>query len=187
VQQIDCMYAQGGTAYQQALVAAQNELQSFPASRQSYQDVIVFETDGAANTAPDSYFDPNSQQTVNGIPLYLPKPEHVYDVQHPCGSALDEANTIKSQGTVVLTVAYAVQQDDGCYEAPHLTTLTGNHWHGVSYKQVPEDTTAEQTLTAMASPNDAYSASNAATMSSAFASIANKIQSAALVPDSEGG
>ena len=87
VQQASCIQASGSTAYKDALVAAKQELDNAPASRAKYQKVIVFESDGAANEAPDSYYDSSSGHDVNGQTLYSATSSHSDDVSRPCGSA----------------------------------------------------------------------------------------------------
>jgi Flp pilus assembly protein TadG len=187
VQQVNCISAAGSTSYKQALIAAQAELANPPAGRASYQKVIVFESDGAANTAPDSYFDSTSGKRValnDGTDtIYKPTSAHTDDVNRPCGSAVDYASTLKASGVQILTVGY--QANDDCYQAPHITGKRGSTTLGVGYRQVPEGLAALTALAQIASPADAFTASNASTMSSAFAGIANKIQGAQLVPDSE--
>lgn len=206
VNEVENMCSVGGTAYKDALIAAKQELDNVPSDRKSYTGVIVFETDGAANTAPDSYFDHSTGRSVS-VPgsgnqvMYLPAAGHEDDVNRPCGSALDYVNgTVKPAGIVVMTVGYSVVKDDGCYQAPHLvettTTTTATHHHktttttsttysGVGYKDQAEDTTAEATLQNMASPGDYYTASDAASMNQAFATIGGKLAGAKLVPDSD--
>jgi hypothetical protein len=198
VQQASCLDAAGSTAYKDALVAAKYELDHPPADRAGYQKVIVFESDGAANEAPDSYYDSSSGHDVDGQTLYSATPSHADDVNRPCGSALDYANSLKAQKVIVLTVAYAVDRGDGCFQAPHITgstTTTHGHrhrhdvttWYGVGYQKAAESgANAQDTLASMASPDDAFSASDASSMSKAFAGIANKISGSSLVPDSEG-
>ncbi|HEX3807119.1 MAG TPA: vWA domain-containing protein [Gaiellaceae bacterium] len=181
VQQVNCMVAQGGTAYKQALTAAQAELASFPASRSGYPNVIVFETDGAANTAPDSWFNHSSPHTQKstGVVFYPAATGHSTDILDPCGSAVNYASTLKSSGVTVMTVGYNTTQDNDCYEAPY---YTGSGF--VSYKAVRETgTSAATALTNMASANDAYSATDASEMQAAFASIANKISGSANLVD----
>ena len=186
VQQVGCMKAQGGTAYKQALEAAESELQSYPASRQDYPDVIVFETDGAANTAPDSWYDRSTAQQDgrNGPTFYKAATGHENDILEPCGSAVSYADSLKSSGVTVMTVGYDTGQDNECYEAPH---YSGKHGY-VDYKQILESTTAESALQEMASPNDSYFASSESTsqtMQAAFAQIGGKLAGAKLVPDSD--
>jgi hypothetical protein len=79
-----------------------------------------------------------------------------------------------------MTVGYQVDQDDNCYAAPH--------YSGVGYKtNLETGITATSALSQMASPGGAYLASNASTMSQAFAGIASKLTGAKLVPDSDAG
>jgi hypothetical protein len=195
VQQASCIAASGSTAYKDALVAAKKELDNAPASRAGFQKVIVFESDGAANEAPDSYYSSSSGHSVGGQTLYSATSAHADDVNRPCGSALDYANSLKAQKVIVLTVAYAVNRGDGCFQAPHITGSTTSRisgqwvttWQGVGYQEAAESgANAQDTLASMASPGDAFAASDASSMSKAFAGIANKITGSSLVPDSEG-
>ncbi|HZQ80458.1 MAG TPA: pilus assembly protein TadG-related protein [Gaiellaceae bacterium] len=202
VYDVNNMCASGGTAYKDALAAAKQELDNVPSNRKGYTGVIVFETDGAANTAPDSYFDTSTSKSFD-FPnwgtqsVYPPASGHEDDVLRPCGSALDYVNnTIKPAGIVVMTVGYSVTQGDGCYQAPHLvvtttTTHRNGHTHttttysGVGYQDQAEGTTAPATLKSMASPGDYFPASSASSMQSAFAQIAGKLAGSKLVPDSD--
>jgi len=178
VQQINCMTPDGGTAYEQALQDAQAELQAFPASRKGYQNVIVFETDGAANTAPDSWFNSSSAHKSGGVTFYPAATGHSSDILNPCESAVNYSkSTIQAAGTIVMTVAYNTQQDDNCYVAPYWTGSKG-----VTYKSVRETdpvthalVDATTSLQNMATTGDAYSATNASEMDAAFSAIATKI------------
>jgi hypothetical protein len=146
--------------------------------RPNVQRVIVFESDGAANTVPFSYL---------SSPYYTPGPGHTDDVLRPCGSALDYANNvIKRSGTIVYTVAYAVDQDDECYQAPHGQFDSSGRWSYVDYKQIRESTSASATLAGIASPGGAVTQSTQTDMTASFQQIATKLMNAKLVPDSEG-
>jgi hypothetical protein len=176
VQNVNCLSAGGPTAYKQALVAAQDELVNHGSGRQGVQRVIVFETDGAANTVPLSYLTAG----------YQPAAGHADDVVRPCGSAADYVNnTVKPSGTVVFTVAYSLLADDDCYQAAH-KNADGT---SVGYRTlfgVREPIAAGPTLTSMASPGGAFSAAGQSDMTTAFQRVANKLLSARLVPDGEG-
>lgn len=194
VQQMSCITASGATSYKQALVAAQQELANPPAGREDAQKVIVFESDGAANTAPDSFYDATSGHQVNGDMLYTPTAAHSDDVSRPCGSAVDYASSLRASGTMILTVGYQVGQDETCYQAPHITgsTTSGKRhkkttYQGVGYREQQEGLSASSALSQMASPGGSFTASDAASMSAVFAGIANKVQGAQLMPDSEAG
>lgn len=187
VQDVNCLTAGGSTAYKQALAAAQADLQSLPA-RKGVQRVVVFESDGAANTAPDSYYDAGSDRDVHSIgTLYQAAAGHLDDVERPCGSAVDYAkNQIQADGTLVYTVAYNVGPSDQCFQAPHYVLDAKGKVVATDYQQTHEGgITAPSALAAMASPGGAFTAGDEATMDAAFAKIANKIVGASLVPDSE--
>jgi hypothetical protein len=212
VQDVNCLPSAGSTAYKQALVAAQNELVNDGSGRKGVQRVIVFETDGAANEAPDSYYQYSSGQQVGSgygaQTFYAPTSAHATDVSEPCGSAVDYANgTIKPSGTQLYTVGYQLGQDPNCYEAPqlvttttttthhgrsgHTTTTTTTTYSDVDYRTVQEtrngqDYEASRALADMAAPNPVFQASDAATMSASFGTIAGDITGASLVPNSEG-
>lgn len=84
VSTINCQKGNGSTAYAHALEAAQAELDAH--GRDDAQDVIVFLSDGAANTGPD--FAPSSYR------------------QRPCAQGVSSAAAIKSGGTVIYSIGY---------------------------------------------------------------------------------
>jgi Flp pilus assembly protein TadG len=174
---IDCLQAGGATSYKEALVAAQTELVQRGSGRPNVQRAIVFESDGAANTVPVSYLNALFQLTD----------PHRDDVLRPCGSTVDYANnTLKPSGTVLFTVAYALQLDDDCYQAPHLEQTSGGSWTLVNSRQKREALSAGAALAAIASPGNAVSQANQGDMTASFQKIAHKLLGARLVPDSEG-
>ena len=169
---INCMQSNGATHYKQALIQAYDELVNHGSGRKGVRKVIVFESDGAANQVPPSYLDAN----------FFPAAGHSDDVLRPCGSALDYVNNVlKPAGVLVYTVAFAVQLDDNCYQAPHKEP-----GKTIAYKQVRESTSASATLSAMASPGGAVTQSQQSDMAASFQQIAAKLMNARLVPDSEG-
>lgn len=98
VNAIDCVKASGSTSYASALEAAQAEL--VKDGRPGVQKIIVFETDGAANTGPSSY--PSTSE---------------YRAQ-PCQQGVDSAATIKATGTLVYSIGYDLGADrGGCQNA----------------------------------------------------------------------
>jgi Flp pilus assembly protein TadG len=178
VQQVGCLKAAGSTSYTKALAAAETELTQHGSGRQDVQRMVVFESDGAANTAPDSDFDSSTRRLVGTVGFYSPTSSGSDEVLRPCGSAVDRAGTLQASGTYVFTVAYKTG-DDTCYQAPH---RTGSGV--VGYKDQSEGLTAAAALADMASPGDGFSAGSAAEMQASFAAIANKITGASLVPNS---
>jgi Flp pilus assembly protein TadG len=91
VSTLNCVQASGSTAYADALEAAQAELDAH--GRPDVQDVIVFLTDGAANTGPHFY--------AAGSP---------YRTQ-PCQQGVNSAAVIKAKGTWIYTIGYAIGND----------------------------------------------------------------------------
>ncbi len=94
VQTINCMAAAGTTSYSLAIQAAQAELNLH--GRATAQDVIIFLTDGAANTGP--HFGPYTAG-------------HTERTQ-PCHSGITSAGAAKASGTWVYTIGYSIGGDD---------------------------------------------------------------------------
>jgi Flp pilus assembly protein TadG len=90
---IECQRAGGSTAYAHALEAAQQELQTN--GRPDADNIIVFLSDGAANTGPT--FLPSSSP-------YRTK---------PCGQGVASAAGAKSQGTLIFSIGYDVNEVAG--------------------------------------------------------------------------
>jgi hypothetical protein len=86
---IECTQSAGTTSYANAIEEAQHELDDH--GRGDVQDVIVFLSDGAANTTP------------RHVPSYL---DNVNDRAHPCGAGVKAAARAKARGTVVYSIGY---------------------------------------------------------------------------------
>jgi hypothetical protein len=182
VKKVDCLIPLGATAYKDALVAAHDELTNHGSGRPNVQKVIVFETDGAANTAPTSFYDRVSDGSDT---RWVPLPSHLDDVLRPCGSSVDYVNNVvKPAGTFVVTVSYALRRDEDCYQAPH-STRSGTRWDTTGYRTERESTSAGTALSQMASTGGAFTQAGEGDMSAVFQKIANKLTSATLVPDEE--
>jgi hypothetical protein len=95
VQTINCMVASGTTHYSLAIQAAQAELNLHGSA--GVQDVIVFLTDGAANTGP--HFGPYASAS---------HPERT----QPCHSGITSAAAAKATGTWVYTIGYSIGGGD---------------------------------------------------------------------------
>jgi type II secretory pathway pseudopilin PulG len=90
---IECQQGAGSTAYAHALEAAQQELVA--SGRPEADDIIVFLSDGAANTGP------------NFLPATSP-----YRTK-PCGQGVASAGTAKGQGTLIFSIGYDVNEVAG--------------------------------------------------------------------------
>jgi hypothetical protein len=91
VSAIDCVQAAGTTSYANALESAQAELAKD--GRANAQKVIVFMSDGAANTGPTSYPQSSPYRAT------------------PCHQGISSSQTIQAAGTVVYAIGYDVGHD----------------------------------------------------------------------------
>ncbi len=110
VSTLNCIKGNGSTAYANAIEAAQAELDAH--GRPTVQDVIVFMSDGAANTGP-SYYPATSP--------YL---------KQPCHQGVTSSGYSKARKTIVYSIGYALEDDTGgCKaagggaESPAITAL----------------------------------------------------------------
>ena len=97
VSTINCVQAAGWTAYANALEAAQAELVA--RGRPGVAKVIIFLSDGAANTGP-TYYPAASQYLMN-----------------PCQQGIDSSKTISATGTTVFAIGYDLEHDQCQWEA----------------------------------------------------------------------
>jgi Flp pilus assembly protein TadG len=108
VQTLNCQNPGGVTHYSLAIQAAQSELATN--GRPGVQKVIVFLTDGAANTGPHFFSSGNIERT------------------RPCQSGVNSAAAAKQAGTWVYTIGYSIGTDQceqdrksGILESPAIT------------------------------------------------------------------
>jgi hypothetical protein len=88
-----CIRGAGTTSYSNAIEEAQHELEV--RGRGDVQDVIVFLSDGAANTTP------------RFLPSYLDTPTvRPYMQLHPCAAGMAVADNVKGKGTIIYTIGY---------------------------------------------------------------------------------
>jgi hypothetical protein len=151
VSTINCLQADGWTAYATALDKAQAELQAN--GRPGVQKVIVFLSDGAANTGP-AYLPANSP--------YL---------KTPCHQGITSAQAAGAAGTMVFTIGYDLEHDT-CRAMDKTRKQNGVY---VRTPEVPS-ITAEQAMQQMASGNGAfYNQPDAAQLNTIFTSVAADI------------
>jgi len=103
VRTIDCVRGNGRTAYANALEAAQAELDR--GGRPDAPDIVVFLSDGAANIGP-TYYSTTSPYR-----------------RQPCHQGVWSAATIKSRGTLIYSIGYDLDADNG--GANKCTSYTG--------------------------------------------------------------
>ena len=93
VSTLNCLQGNGTTSYANAIDAAQAELNAH--GRPSVPHVIVFFSDGAANTGP-SYYSSTSPYRAK-----------------PCHQGVTSAGAAKAAGTIVYSIGYALDDDTG--------------------------------------------------------------------------
>jgi len=93
VSTVNCVRGNGFTAYATALEKAQAELDA--RGRADAQDVIVFFSDGAANTGP-SYYSSSSDYR-----------------KRPCRQGVNSAAAIKARGTIIYSIGYDLDAQNG--------------------------------------------------------------------------
>ncbi len=108
---LNCVQGGGTTSYANAIEAAQAELDKD--GRPTVPDVVVFLTDGAANTGPTYYSTSSPYRTK------------------PCHQGVTSANTLKARATLVYSIGYALDDDTGgcksytgSTESPAITVLS---------------------------------------------------------------
>jgi Flp pilus assembly protein TadG len=94
-----CIQSAGTTAYANAIDEAQHELDTH--GRGNVQDVIVFLSDGAANTTP------------NRVPSYVDTPAWR---SRPCASGVEAARMAKLHGTIIYSIGYDLDGSGTQYE-----------------------------------------------------------------------
>ena len=179
VQRLNCTGANGLTSYSLSIESAQRELARN--GRGSVQDVIIFLSDGGANTSPSDV--PAGHWTNNPS-----------SVATPCGTGVQAAANAKSAGAIVYTIGYDLAKAAGGGVAelcrrPNMNA-GANYGHATTGTPVPEacgtwgtppSCDAEDALMAMASrsipsvptsPKNYYYAPTPQTLDGIFKSIA---------------
>lgn len=152
-----CVQGGGTTAYGNAIDAAQAELNLH--GRAGVQDVIVFMSDGAANTGPTYYSSTSDYRT------------------RPCKQGVTSAGVAKSgtSKTLVYSIAYALEDD------------TGGCMNSVPNPDKPESPaiTAATALQNIASPGNFYNKPSPGQLNTIYTQIAVDIGSgtAGLIDD----
>jgi hypothetical protein len=110
VQTLSCIQAGGGTSYSMAIDEAEHELQAH--GRPNVPDVIVFFTDGGANTTPGKY---SSGYWAASSPW----------PSRPCGSGVEAANRLPAD-TAVYTIGYDLENDTASTQRCNRPDSTGH-------------------------------------------------------------
>jgi hypothetical protein len=105
IQRLNCVSGAGSTSYALSIEEAQYELGRN--GRGSVQDVIIFLSDGAANTSP------------RNIPVGAPGPPSHWSNsmwRTPCAAGVQSAANVKAAGTIVYTIGYDLDAGTGAPE-----------------------------------------------------------------------
>ena len=160
LQRLGCTSGQGNTSYSLSIEEAQYELSRN--GRGNVQDVIVFMSDGAANTSPTNL--PANHWSNNPT-----------NIARPCGTGVQSAANIKAGGTIIYTIGYDLDAGGG---APERCLQPGNLTNGHGGGSTPEqcDTwgcTAYDAIRAMATtPQHFYNKPNPGELDTIFRAIA---------------
>lgn len=148
VSTINCQKGSGRTAYANALEAAQRELEVN--GRPDVKNVIIFLSDGAANTGPS----------------YLPEypTTSPYRMQ-PCRQGVTSAGVIKSKGTLIYSIGYDLNASNG--GANKCTAYTG-----ADEKPLPSITAYQAIQQIASSPGAFFNKPSAGELKSIFTEIA---------------
>jgi hypothetical protein len=157
VQRINCASAAGTTSYHLAIESAQHQLNNSGRGRPNPQDpriaqnVIIFLSDGAANTVPDNI------PSLHWSRAYL---------QRPCAAGVEAARLAKTaspHGTIIYTIGYGLSTSGGGPERCQRPS-GGNESGGI---------TADSALAAMASsPRHYFRVGATADLEAVFTEIA---------------
>ena len=146
---LNCMKAAGSTSYATAIEKAQSELDTH--GRANVKKVIVFFSDGAANTGP-SYYPSSSPYR-----------------QQPCHQGITSANAQKAKGTTIYSIGYDLNAVNGGANKCQAQSSSG--------PLESPSITAYQALSGIAStPDTFYNQPSAGQLNSIFQQVAMDIQ-----------
>lgn len=111
IQRLGCANGAGSTSYAFSIEEAQHELDRN--GRGDIQDVIVFLSDGAANTSPPKL--PTGHWANNPT-----------NFQRPCGTGVESAARVKGTGTIIYSIGYDL---DGLGDTPERCLRPASNGH----------------------------------------------------------
>jgi hypothetical protein len=114
VQRLGCAGGAGTTHYAFAIEEAQYEL--VDRGRANVDNVIIFLSDGAANTMPQNV--PNGHWSQDGATGWI---------QRPCGAGVESASRIKAAGTVIYSIGYDLDGTSGAPEKCQQPNANGHY------------------------------------------------------------
>jgi hypothetical protein len=155
LQRLGCTSGQGTTSYALSLEEAQYELSKN--GRGNVQDVIIFLSDGAANTWPKNTGSHWTNSWSWG--------------QRPCGTGVQSATNIKQGGTIIYTIGYDLDAGSGAPERCRQPRQSDGHSCGSCPNEAGYD--AFTAIQAMATtPQHFYNKPNPGELDTIFRAIA---------------
>ncbi len=121
VQRLDCTSGAGNTHYALALEEAQYELVDH--GRANVQNVIIFLSDGAANTMPQNVNTGHWSSNGTGPNGWI---------WRPCGAGVESAKRIKDAGTIIYTIGYDLDAGGGAPEQCKQPDANGHNTTGIN-------------------------------------------------------
>jgi Putative Flp pilus-assembly TadE/G-like len=158
LQRLGCTSGSGSTSYALSLEEAQYELSRN--GRGNVQDVIIFLSDGAANTWPKNTGSHWSNSWGWG--------------QRPCGMGVQAATNVKQSGTIIYTIGYDLDAGSGAPEKCRQPNQSDGHSNGGNPVESGYD--AYTAIQAMAStPQQFYNKPNPGDLTQIFLAIARDL------------
>jgi Flp pilus assembly protein TadG len=162
VQRLNCADGEGTTHYASAIEESQYELGRN--GRGNVQDVIIFVSDGAANTSNVRL--PNGHWRLN--PTWITR---------PCGSGVEAAARVKAGGTIIYSIGYDLDAGGAAPERCRAANATTGR--ATANPEVPQawGSTAFDAIQAIASdPTNFYNKPDPGQLNTIFARIAADLQ-----------
>jgi hypothetical protein len=155
VSTVNCLRGNGSTAYATAIEKAQAELDA--RGRSNAQDIIVFFSDGAANTGPRYYSSSSPYRT------------------RPCRQGVTSAGTVKSRGTTIYSIGYDLDANGG-----GANVCRNGNTNALESPSI----TAYQAIQGIASSTDKFfNQPSAGELQTIYTAIASDISGARLIDD----
>jgi Flp pilus assembly protein TadG len=170
VQRLGCTKGAGNTHYASAIEEAQHELDRN--GRGNIQDVIIFLSDGAANTS-------NVRLSATGPGAWRADAAHI---TRPCGSGVEAANRIKQQPrqpgpTIFYTIGYDLDAGGAAPERCRAANATTGHATATNEACGSWGCTAYDAIRAIASdPANFYNKPDPGQLNTIFTRIAADLQ-----------
>lgn len=162
IQRLNCTRGAGNTHYAAAIEEAQYELSRN--GRGNVQDVIIFVSDGAANTAHETL--PTGHWRLNDT-----------WTTRPCGSGVEAARIAKAGGIIIYSIGYDLDAGGAAPERCRAARLSDGHATATPEVAQAWGSTAYDAIRAIASdPTNFYNKPDPGQLNTIFSRIAADLQ-----------